>query len=466
MSAVIHDDASAALPQFGVGRRIKQTRSLCPRCLQDIDAEVFERDGAVWMDKRCADHGVFSALLATDPAHYYLADPKVEDLGSCCGPSRHCGDQVENHSCNLLIEITQRCNLTCPTCYAGSSPKRTEQMSLARFEAVIDQLLEDGKGDADLIQLSGGEPTIHPQMFEMITLALAKGVRRVYVNTNGIRLAQRSFAERLAAIEGVSVYLQFDGFSRKALTVLRGDGDLLSTKMAALDHCEALGIDVVPVMTLTRGVNDGDLGALLREAASRRSIHKVMIQPAMYSGRYEGPRLVQRLTVADVVKLIAEQTGGTFSEADFGPIPCSDPNCFSMALALKTAKGLVPVSRYFPRYETWSEPGIAEMVASVTDSFDRAAQLRAMVQWVTQSGALAALDDVAIDALLDQITDVGTGSNDDWAGLLAIGIKPFMDAYTLDRDRTDKCCNHIVGSDGKPVSFCEYNAKHRPLGIG
>ncbi|MEM6995263.1 MAG: radical SAM protein, partial [Myxococcota bacterium] len=187
MSAATHADPAPA--DFGRGRAIKRTRSLCPTCLVDVDADVRERDGAVWMDKRCADHGAFSALLASDVAHYYVADPAVENLGSCCGPNRHCGDQVDNHSCNLLIEITQRCNLTCPTCYADSSPARTEQMSLERFEAVVDKLLADGKGDADLIQLSGGEPTLHPQMFEMIEMALAKGIRRVYVNTNGIRLA-------------------------------------------------------------------------------------------------------------------------------------------------------------------------------------------------------------------------------------------------------------------------------------
>ncbi len=466
MSAPVHG-ASAAPPRHGEGRVIKQTRSLCPRCLNDIDADVRERDGAVWMDKRCDEHGAFSALLASDVAHYYVADPRVESLGSCCGPSRHCGDQVENHSCNLLIEITQRCNLTCPTCYADSSPQRSEQMSLERFETIVDKLLEDGKGDADLVQLSGGEPTLHPQMFDMIQMALDKGIRRVYVNTNGIRLAQRDFAERLAAMPGVSVYLQFDGYSRRALSVLRGDGDLLARKMTALQHCDELGIDTVPVMTLTRGVNDGDLGALLRDAASRRSVHKVMIQPAMYSGRYEGPRLVSRLTVADVAKLVAEQTDGLFTEADFGPIPCSDPNCFSMALALKTPSGLMPISRYFPSYDRWAEPGVAPMVAAVTDSFDRAGDLQAMVRWVAESGALASLDETAVDALLDQLApQKGSTTSDGWDGLLAVGIKPFMDAYTLDRDRTDKCCNHIVASDGKPVSFCEYNAKHRPLGIG
>jgi uncharacterized radical SAM superfamily Fe-S cluster-containing enzyme len=144
---------------FGDGRRIKTTTSLCPTCLARIAADVFERDSEIWMDKVCPEHGRFSTLLASDARHYYAADPTVSSLGSCCGSGGHCGDQTANHSCNMLLEITQRCNLTCPTCYAGSSPERDGFLSLAAFAELLDGLLAKGKGDADLVQLSGGEPT-------------------------------------------------------------------------------------------------------------------------------------------------------------------------------------------------------------------------------------------------------------------------------------------------------------------
>ena len=141
------------------------------------------------MDKTCPEHGAFSAQLATNAAHYYLHDPKLDTAGSCCGPGQHCGDQVANHSCNMLIEITQRCNLTCPTCYASSSPDHHEFMTLERFRDLVDDLLAKGKGSADLIQLSGGEPTLHPELGPMIDYALERGVRQVYINTNGIKLS-------------------------------------------------------------------------------------------------------------------------------------------------------------------------------------------------------------------------------------------------------------------------------------
>lgn len=464
--SIIADVGAARPTGVGPGRRIKSTTSLCPVCLGRIAADVFERDGEVWMDKECRDHGRFSALLAGDVRHYYVADPNVTSLGSCCGSGGHCGDQTANHSCNLLIEITQRCNLTCPTCYADSSPQRDEFLPLAGFVALLDGLLAKGKGDADLIQLSGGEPTVHPEFFAILDHALARGVKQVYVNTNGIRLADERFAEQLAARgERVSVYLQFDGFKRSTLELLRGRGGLLETKLRAADHCESLGINTVPVMTLTPGVNDDELGAFVRFAASRtRSVKKVMIQPAMYSGRYESPRVVRRITVADVARLVAAQTDGLFSEDDFTPIPCSDPNCFSVAVALRGPAGLVPVSRYLPRYAAWATGANRGLIAAVADTFDDPGGLAAVIHGAFASDALDALGEDEVDRLLDLVAALPEGGGGTWTGLFAIGVKPFMDAHTYDQDRIDKCCVHIVARDGTPVSFCEYNAVHRPTG--
>ncbi len=460
------------IKNFGLGQHIKDTKSLCPICLDKIEAKVFERDGSVYMDKTCAEHGDFSALLASERKHYYVTDPNVESLvAGCCGPGKHCGDQVENHSCNMLIEITQSCNLTCPTCYAGSSPLNKSFMSVEQFTDLLDGLLEKGKGDADLIQLSGGEPTIHPQFFELVEIALQKGIKQVYINTNAIKLSRRDFAERVASYGSrVSVYLQFDGFRPKTYGLLRGREDLLETKIQAADHCEELGINTVPTMTLTREINDDEVGEFIRWASSRpRSVRKVMIQPAMYSGRYDNPRLIERMTAADVINEICSQTDQQFSPEDFTPIPCSDPNCFSLGVAVRTPNGLMPISRYLPRYKDWAEPANQQMIAAVSDTFDSAGSFADLMSKVVASDALQGLDDAALDALLDMIQELPEEAADshdplNWNGMFAIGIKPFMDAYSYDQDRIDKCCVHIISTDGKPVSFCEYNAVNRPTG--
>lgn len=458
------------VPQdFGVGKLLKETRSICPGCLEKIPARVFERDRQVWMDKTCPQHGHYSALLAANARHYYKFDEALGSSGSCCGPGQHCGDQTANHSCNMLLEITQRCNLTCPTCYADSSPHKDESLTMDQFRALVAGLLAKGKGTADLIQLSGGEPTIHPDFFEMVEHALAAGIKQVYVNTNGIKLAGKAFAQRLAAFpkDKVHVYLQFDGFQRRTLQLIRGDGDLLEKKLAALTNCEELGINTVLVMVMTPGINDGEVGAFLERAQKSPVVRKVMIQPAMYSGRYDNPRRVDRTTVADVVARICEQSGGTFHPRDFGPIPCSDPNCFSMAAALRTQTGLIPVSRYFARYGTWSKPGTREIIDDVSQQFDDPGVLQTVIVRAMKNRALAKLDDATVDALLEQVAllqSASAGRTEGWGGLFVIGIKPFMDAYTYDQDRIDRCCVHIISRDGTPVSFCEYNAINRPTG--
>ncbi len=454
---------------FEYDRLIKTTTSICPECLEKIPADVVEKDERVFMLKTCEKHGDFAALLASDVRHYYVADENIEQVACCCGPNQHCGDQVENHSCNMLIEITQSCNLTCPTCYAGSSPQNKSFMSIDKFESIIDGLLDIGKGEADLIQLSGGEPTIHPDFFEILQMAIDKGIKQVYVNTNGIVLAKPEFAERLAKHgERVSVYLQFDGFKPGTYEQLRGR-DLTDIKRRALENCERLGINTVPIMTLTRGVNHDELGALINFAVKQvRSVRKIMIQPAMYSGRYDNPMLDDRLTIADVAKLISEQTDGVFCEDDFTPIPCSDPNCFSLAAAVRTSDGLVPVSRYLPNYSQWAEDGISQLIAAVSDTFDSAGSLGDLLQKVMSSSAIANMDEEGVDRLLELVSslpsELGTHDSEDWNGLFGIGIKPFMDAYTYDQDRIDKCCVHIISADGNPVSFCEYNAINRPTG--
>ncbi len=462
---IVHENAQADAG-FATGTEIKTTTSLCPECLNKIPGTVYERGGRVILDKECPDHGQYSALLSSDLRHYYVADEEIEAVACCCGPSQHCGDQVENHSCNMLIEITQSCNLTCPTCYAGSSPHNKSFMSVDDFTNMIDSLLEKGKGDADLIQLSGGEPTIHPEFFKLVEIALEKGINQVYINTNGIRLAKAEFAERLASYgEKVSVYLQFDGFREEILAELRGRGDLLHTKLKAADHCERLGLNTVPVITLTRGINDDEVGQFIEFAAARRnSIRKVMIQPAMYSGRYENPRFVERLTLSDVVKLICDQTNNVFCDDDFTPIPCSDPNCFSMAVALRGGEQLIPVSRYLPKYKEWALESNRDLIAAVSDTFDNASSFSDLLGKVTAAGGLESLSDDRVDELLDLMQTIPEDTSDQWDGMFAIGIKPFMDAYTYDQDRIDKCCVHIISADGTPVSFCEYNAVNRPQG--
>ena len=176
---------------------------------------------------------------------------------------------------------------------------------------------------------------------------------------------------------------------------------------------------------------------------------------------------LDRLTVGDTVTLIKDQFG-VFSADDFGPIPCSHPNCFSMAVALRTSRGLLPVSRYFPRYQSWAEAQNQPLIESVTDTINAPRAISEIMRWAAATGQanelLAQLDDSDVERLLNRLVawEQNPAENSIWDDLFIVSIKPFMDAYTYDQDRIDRCCVHILDPDGRPVSFCEYNAVHRP----
>lgn len=455
------------------GRLIKRTRSICPQCLQPLDADVIERDGEVWLEKSCPEHGPWSALLSSDVAHYHQRSSAPGQNGGCCATG--CGPSITpqwaNHSCTVLIEITERCNLTCPTCFAGSSPQHSRMMSLDEFTGQVDGLVAGGKTGADMIQLSGGEPTIHPKFFEMVGHLASRGFPHVTINSNGIRLARSAFVQRLAeCVAGTGTrlhaYLQFDGFEEATNIALRGRGDLLAIKQKAIENCMQHGIGVNPVMTLTRGVNDHEVGDFLRIGLARPGVNNLVIQPAMYSGRYENPRRVDRLTLADAVRLVCEQFG-TFEPRDFTPIPCSDPNCFGMAAALRCGDRLIPVSRYFPDFETWDNEGVSQLIERVSDTIFGPEALTATLDWALSGGIFGDLDDDEVEGLLDALLGAPGEEGSDlqdrlWKSLFVVSIKPFMDAHTYDQDRIDGCCVHILDERGDPVSFCEFNAINRP----
>jgi 7,8-dihydro-6-hydroxymethylpterin dimethyltransferase len=438
-------------PRQAVERRnIKATLSVCPRCLVKVPANVFERTGQVFLEKVCPTHGVEEALLSSD-ATLYWHDERGK---GACGPS----GCTLGHSCTLIFEVTEKCNLTCPTCFTASSPHETWSMTLAGFEERLEQQIAAGRKDADIVQFSGGEPTIHPDLEQMIALAFRRGIRRVYVNTNGVRLAKdREFAARLGAIRAqndLQLYLQLDGTRDETSSLLRGRRGLSEVKRRAIANALEQGIYVLPVMTVTRGVNTAEIGDVIRLAREHHpAMNTVMLQPAFYSGRYEHAREVGRVTVGEVARLVEEQTGGLFTRDDFGPMPCSHPNCFAFAVGLVREGRVIPISRYFPKHATWERPDVAERIARFADKMPQ--------------NLLESLED---DAMIDTLLDLLASPDEeiDWSSyknFFLVGIKPFMDAHTYDQDRVDRCCVHVVDRAGHPVSLCEYNTLRRPRGL-
>src|SRR6476619_6462909 len=271
------------------------TNSLCSTCLRKVEAKVVIQDGNVYLHKWCPEHRFQKVLISTDADYYQLSRQTIKagqmplkfNTPIRYGCPYDCGlcPDHEQHSCLTLLEITDKCNLQCPICYAESSPKRETWRSLEQIETMLNAIVRNEE-EPDIVQISGGEPTIHPQFFEILERARRAPIRHLMINTNGLRIAQdEAFAERLATyMPDFEVYLQFDSFERDALLALRG-ADLRRLLEQALERLNRLGISTTLVVTVKRGVNDHEIGRIIDYALQQPCVRGVTLQPVQAAGR-------------------------------------------------------------------------------------------------------------------------------------------------------------------------------------
>ena len=446
---------------------LKTTLSLCAECLAHVPAAVYAAQGRVFMSKRCTTHGMARVLLESDERFYRLSNKdrwgrayvtdRTEHVpefdSACCGPGDTCGpaspsplpwiydstDQRSNKTCTVLIEITDACNLACHVCYADSKGDRI--LSLDGFRRHVSALL-DQKGALDSVQLIGGEPTIHPDFWEMLAWLHAEPrVAKVYVATNGIALEKPGVAEKLVPFRDKTlVLLQFDGLEAKTNKALR-QANPEKVRMRLLARLDRLNVPMQLTMTLARGVSEREIAWVVRQGVRHRNVRLVAMLPAFFSGRFSIEHdPLDRITLSDVVKGVTAGLGVRSRDEDFLPIPCSHPNCGWVTL----------FARRF---------GLFANIARHVD-------------------LNAVMNDVAYKTVLDErsMQDiVGTRREGFFTRLLArvarklirprdvfgIVVKPFMDRYNYDQDRVSACCHHVLDTEGRLESFCEYNARHR-----
>jgi hypothetical protein len=335
-----------------------QTTSMCEICLALVPAKIIEQNGAVYYQKRCREHGVQKTLVSSEAAYWkrcrdFLKPGDVPlkfhtpiDKG-CPYDCGLCPDH-EQHSCLALIEVNEHCNLTCPVCFADSSPARIGQRSLEEIEAMLDLLVES-EGQADLLQISGGEPTLHPQILDIIRAARRRPIRHVMLNTNGIRIANDpDFVAALAEMKrAFEVYLQFDALSEQALRSIRG-ADLRRVRERALDALDRAGISTTLVCVVRKGVNDGEIGDVLRYAQQRPCVRGVTFQPVQDAGRNSGSDPARdRIVLSEIRRAIIEQWG-IFGEDDLIPLPCN-PEAISIGYGMRLGDEVRPLTHLFPQ---------------------------------------------------------------------------------------------------------------------
>ncbi|MGH8019897.1 MAG: radical SAM protein [Opitutaceae bacterium] len=336
---------------------LELTNSLCSRCLQKVEAKILQQDGRIFLQKHCPQHGFERVLVSDDPDYWRLQRrflkpgqmPRQFHTALERGCPFDCGlcPDHEQHSCLAIVEVCDACNLACPVCYADSSPARQAYRSLEEIELMLERVVAS-EGEPDIVQISGGEPTIHPEFFAILDAARRLPIKHLMLNTNGVRIAREDgFAERLASYAPrFEIYLQFDSLEAGPLRTLRGL-DLRDVRRKALERLNALNLSTTLVVTLQRGLNDGEIGRIIDFALEQRCVRGVTFQPVQAVGRVQNHDPARdRITLSEVRRGILEQTS-VFAPADIVPVPCH-PDCLAMAYALKFGGRVVPLTSMVP----------------------------------------------------------------------------------------------------------------------
>lgn len=476
--------------------RLKDTFSLCPVCQQSVQATVYQVGAEIQLHRQCPQHGRFAAVINSDSRYYHLslgnpvggdahpnsikslpmiASPPSSDDGSgCCGNS--CGGVESLSTCVALIEIVQSCNLSCPVCFADSPQKHAiDALSFDEFCQRV-TAVTGRKGKIDILQLSGGEPTIHPEFFRLLEWALDNSeVGHVLLNTNGIKLTSDAFFASLSQLRQqygkLEIYLQYDGPQAAGQITLRGV-DLRQVRSTVIERCQASAIPVNLAMTVDQH-NREFLGEALQVAIDHSWITGITWQPMFGSGRvYSGfnvqtstgtndpsaatsgtslesdsgsnsPSLsnpeppvqwpaVRRLNVADIITGVVAQSRGRIQAEDFTPLPCGDPNCHTVGYLLRQGDDLVGLSSLI------NLPAVQGFLKD---------RLNYNVSDLERCGCES-------EPLGQILRDLELGPQQ----VLRLVIKPFMDSWTYDRHRIDRCCVHVIGPGGSLDSFCHHYA--------
>jgi uncharacterized radical SAM superfamily Fe-S cluster-containing enzyme len=435
---------------------LKRTTSRCMICHAPCPAEVWRTGGVpskILLKRTCAAHGEMSVCIASDARFYWLARGKDANdcgcgSGACCSadgtsvgtlgrnanPNGALGVMEKLSTCLALIEIVNSCNLKCPTCYADSPAgvgAKADAVPLAQLQERIQGVI-DRKGKIEILQLSGGEPTLHPEFFELLHWLHANpGIDYVLLNTNGVRVANDdNFSGELAKTfryGKFQLYLQFDGPQAAGQTFLRG-ADLRATRERCLTRCSEMKLPVTLAMTVTPE-NLPFLWQAIDFGLRWPNVRGIAFQPMFNSGRIPDSKS-DRLNTADIILAAVSQSDGKLRFDDFTPLPCGDPNCATIGYLLKVG-------------------GEIRSISDFVDFKNVQGFLGTKIRYKLEDLMKCGCESEPLGELLRQFEL-------DESHTFRLFIKPFMDAATWDEDRIDRCCTHVIRPDGKLDSFCRY----------
>jgi len=414
------------------------------------------------MLKRCPEHGSSKVLIADDAEYYKNIRnynkpsemPYTFNTKTHYGCPYDCGlcPDHEQHSCLTIVEVTDRCNLTCPTCYAGSSPTYGRHRTLDEIKKMMDAVVRNEK-EPDVVQISGGEPTIHPQFFEILDYAKTLPIKHVMLNTNGIRIAkEKDFVEKLKTYApDFEIYLQFDSFEDSVLQTLRG-ADLSKIRQQALANLNEVNLSTTLVVTLQKGLNDGEMGKIIDFALKQKCVRGVTFQPTQIAGRLEDFNTeTDRITLTEARRKILEQTD-VFNTEDLLPVPCN-PDALVMGYALKLGDEVFPLTRYINPQDL-----LDNSKNTIVYEQDEILKGKMIELFSTGNSVECAQENLkSILCCLPNIDAPELG----YDNLFRVIIMQFIDAYNFDVRSIKKSCVHIVDKDYKIIPFETMNLFYR-----
>ena len=468
---------------------MKETRSICPECFKTVDAKIYEEEEKVYIWKKCEEHGIFKDIYWSDVSEYRRAQKyavtgegiKNPQTNVIHGHPFDCGlcRNHKTHTDLAIIDVTNRCNLHCPICFANAAVAGyIYEPTKKQIGEMLKNLREIKPVPASALQFSGGEPTVREDLPELVKMAKSAGFNHIEVNSNGIKLAENVDYCCTLLHAGVStIYLQFDGLKPDIYVKTRGQ-DLLATKLKALENCRKAGFrSLVLVPTIVKGVNDDQLGDIVRFAAKNFDLVRcVNFQPVSITGRIDyAKRKEMRITIPDCLKLIEEQTRGQIKVSDFYPIPVVTP--ISRAIgALKGRKYveftvhehcgmatflLVEKDKLTPITDYVDVDKFIESMNKVYEEAQKGHRRRAQAQMLSSS--LRTMKFALLKKLAGTVFSEASYSalGNFMRKILMIGIMHFQDPYNFDLERVEKCGIHYATPNGRIIPFCAMNTLYR-----
>jgi 7,8-dihydro-6-hydroxymethylpterin dimethyltransferase len=477
---------------------IKNTKSLCPECLTVLDAEVYEDNDKIMIKKTCKEHGEFNNTYWSSSDIYKKAkkygkvgmgieNPQTIADSEC---PQNCGlcDEHESHTVLGLIDVTNRCNMKCPVCFANAAVSKTlYEPSYEEIRTMLQNLRNNKPVPTPAIQYAGGEPTVRKDIVELIKLAKEEGFRHTQIATNGMRLARLpSLAVDLKEAGLNTVYLQFDGITEEPYLKLR-NRNMLDIKLAAIENCRKANLGIVLVPTILKGVNHDQIGDILRFAAKNIDIVRgVNFQPVSFAGRTPAEEVeAQRVTVPDFERMVEEQTDAQIKVEDFYPASCvtpvsefieaidgkdaqvtftCHPHCGTATYVFVDDSGMIPITQFIDvdRFfnllsnstENMEEGGLvakAKIVARATVELPKTVDMSKSPDSIDLRSILTA---VFRDRSYKSLGDFHHKT-------LLVSCMHFMDPFNFDQDRVRRCVIHYAVPDGRIIPFCSMNAIYR-----